>query len=307
MYNDPQGSHLQPDPQWGENGNANNGTQNFYPPHPQNPAPQWGENGTPTLQQGSYPPPQNFTPQSQWGNGTANFQQGPYPPQNPAPVQPNFVYANPSRRSGLVSSKGSQKNNLSMIMIGGATALALIVGFALFVGLSNQEQKPSTPVVQADIATPAPTPDIATPTPEATATPIPTPTLAATPTTASDTTTTASTYAPPPAAQQPTPLPIAPTPTPLPTATVSPTTFAYDYNPVNGILLTNPPANFCAVGQAAQNAGVQCVADFSTNAGGYVVTCKDGIHVSHNGGKGACSGKLYKGEGRKWYQHQEKK
>ena len=305
MYNDPQGSYPPPDPQWGGNGNANNGVQNSYPP--QNPAPQWGENGTVNVQQGPYPATQNFTPQG--GNGTANFQQGPYPPQNSAPVQPNFVYATPSRRSGLVGSSSAPKNNLSMIMIGGATALALIVGLALFVGLSSQGQKPSTPVVQTSVATPVATPDMATPTPEATPTPIPTPTAVATPTTASNTT--ASTSAPPPAVQQPapvpTPMPVIPTPTPKPTATVAPITFTYDYNPVNGTLLTNPPANFCAAGQAAQTAGVQCVADFATKAGGYVVTCRDGIHVSHNGGKGACAGKPYGGEGRKWYEHQVKK
>ena len=309
MYNDPQGSYPppQPNPQW--DGNINNGTQNFYPSQPQNPAPQWGGNGAANFQPDPYPTVQNFTPQAQWGNGTANFQQSSYPPQNQASAQPGFVYAGPSRRSGLVPSRGVQKNNLSMVMIGGATALALIIGLALFVVLSNQGQKPSTPVVQTDVATPTATPDTTTPTPEATTTPIPTPTLAATPTTdtTTTTTTTPAAYIPPPAtAQQPVPTPKPAVPTPMPTATPTPVSFTYDYNPINGTLLTTTPANFCAPGQEAQRVGAQCVADFSTNAGGYVVTCKDGVHVSHNGGNaGACS--LYKGEGKKWYKHSIKK
>jgi hypothetical protein len=85
------------------------------------------------------------------------------------------------------------------------------------------------------------------------------------------------------------------------TPTVNPENFTYDYNATNGTLVTNPPADFCTAGHEAPNAGVQCVSDFLTNTSGYVVTCKDGKHVSHAGGNGACS--TYKGEGKKWYKH----
>lgn len=317
MHNDPQGSYPpQPNSPWAGNGSTNNGAQNFYPPQPQNPAPQWGENGAATVQQPSYLPAQSSTPQIQWNNGTPIiFQQRSDSPQNQAPAQPGFPYAGPSRRGGLVSSRGARKNNFSMIAIGGATALALIIGLALFIMLSNQGQKPSSPVVQTNVATPVATPDTATPTPEATATPMPTPTPAPTMTadnTTTTTTTTPTAYAPPPAAvQQPvpasTPKPVVPTPTPMPVATptVNPESFTYDYNPGNGgTLVTNPPADFCTPGHEAQNFNVKCVADFFPG-NGYVVTCKDGTHVSHNGGNGACG--QYKGEGKKWYKHLIKK
>ncbi len=318
MQNDPQGSYPpQPNSPWASNGNTNNGQQNFYPPQPQNPAPQWGENGAATVHQSSHPPVQSSIPQTQWVNGTPLiFQQRADSPPNQAPAQPGFPYASPSRRSGLVSSKGTPRNNFSMIAIGGATALALIIGLALFVILSNQGQKTSSPVVQTDIATP----DTTAPTPEATATPMPTPTAAPTPTLAptppADTTTTTITpaaYNPPPAAVQqpapaPTPKPVAPTPTPKPVATPipDPESFNYDYNPGNGgTIVTNPPADTCTAGHEAANFGVKCINPFFPGSG-YVVTCKDQAHVSHDGGTiGACS--KYGGEGKKWYKHPIKK
>jgi hypothetical protein len=312
MYNDPQGSYPpQPNSPWAGNGTTNNGTQNFSPPQPQNPDHQWGENGAATIQQSSYPPVQNPIPQTQWVNGTPLIlQQRADSPPNQASAQPGFPYAGPSRRSGLVPSRSAPKNNFSMIAIGGATALALIIGLALFIALSNQGQKTSSPVVQTDIATPTATPDMTTPTPGATATPMPTPTVAPTPT--ADTTTAMATPAPPPAAAPqpapaPTPKPAMPTPAPKPvtTPTVDVESFTYDNNPGNGgTLVTNPPADFCTPGHEAQNFNVKCVADFFPG-NGYVVTCKDGVHVSHNGGNGACG--QYKGEGKKWYKHPIKK
>ncbi len=314
MHNDPQGPYQpQPNSPWAGNGNTNNETQNFYPPQPQNPAPQWGDNGAATIQQSSYPPVQNSIPQTQWSNGTPpTFQQGSYPPQNQAPAQPGFSYASPSRRSGLIPSRNVPKNNFSMIAIGGATTLALIIGLALFVILSNQGQKPSSPVVQTDVATPTAAPDTTTPTPAATATPMPTPTVAPTPTAGNTAMTTPAASVPPPVAAQqpapaPTPKPAIPTPTPMPVATspVDPKSFNYDNNPGNGsTLVTSPPADFCTPGHEAQNFNVKCVADFFPG-NGYVVTCKDGVHVSHNGGNGACG--QYKGEGKKWYKHPIKK
>ncbi|GAC1496608.1 MAG: hypothetical protein NVS2B12_00010 [Ktedonobacteraceae bacterium] len=253
MYNDPQGSYPPPqpnNPQW--NGNADL-TQNLYVAPPQNPAPQPQVGGTANFPQGSFPPPtQNFPLQAQWNNGTTNFPQGSFPPQSPAPAQNGFVYPGPPRRSGLVPARSSQKSNLSMVMIGGATALALIVGLAFFVILSNQGQKSATPVVQSVATTSTTAADVATPTADATATPVSTPTLAPAPTAAIDTT---GAYNPPQAAQQPNPAPtqmIAPTPkpttAPVATPTAVPQTFTYDNNPVNGTLLTNPPSNFCAIG-----------------------------------------------------------
>jgi len=249
---------------------------------------------------------QNPAPQAQWANANVNSPQG-YFPQN-QPSQGGIPQPNPSSRGGLISSRSVKKSNLPMIAIGGVTALVVIMSLVLFINFSNHPQ-PSTPVVQTNTATPEATPDMTTPTPEATATPIPTPTVVPTPTTV------VNTAPPPPVVQQaaPTPIPTAiakptpkPTVAPAATPTVDPETFSYDTNSKNGTLVTNPPADFCSNGHEGPNAGLTCVPDFFTNAGGYVVTCKDKIHVVHDGGEtGACNNTKYKygGEGKKLYKH----
>ncbi len=163
---------------------------------------------------------------------------------------------------------------------------------------SNTHPKSPTQTVTTQVsptATPEPTP---TPTPEATSTPEPTPTPTPTP------------EATPTPEPTPTPTPIA-TPTPpiqatatgiVPTATATTPAgsngqapanpWGYDFNSVNGSLITAPPATFCSY--------FNCTPNFSKQSG-YVVQCGNGQFSRDGGTSTGCS--LYGGFLRNLYAH----
>lgn len=220
------------------------------------------------------------------------------------PQSPNFVYQGPSR-GGLMPSRKSGGGFSSLdrstkigLVSGIAVLLAvIIIGLSIITsmnGPAKQAAQTTSTTPTMDTSTPTPTPITPTPTVAPTPTPVPTATLV--PTAAPAALTTLNPTPTPRIVPTPT---MAPTPPPSPTPTATtvaaancppvpsnhtndveptpPNPWCYDFDQYATVanLITNPPANFCAVMTLKMsNGNFRCNAHWAQQTG-FVGLCTD--------------------------------